>query len=108
MCSQRLETLDPDLRCERASEEGQRSRACLAEAGDPPNASCEEPGRQHASSVVHDDGVDGPEKDSDEGDGDGTTDEGGDEPDHKLESVPSGVSAVRVGEMHSAVVQEPT
>lgn len=37
--------------------------------------------------MVHDNGVDGPEEDADKGNGNATTDEGGDKPDHEFEST---------------------
>lgn len=86
--SQRLETLDTNTRREGARNEGEQRRARLAEAGDPSDAASEDPRREDARGVVHDDKVDGSDEDADEGDGDATADEGGDDsPDYEFEST---------------------
>lgn len=80
--AQRLQTLNPHARRERARDERDERAARLAEARDPADAAGEQPRREHARGVVHDDRVDGPEEHADEGDGDAAADERGDEPDH--------------------------
>ena len=84
--SQRLQTLDPDPARERAGHERQERRARLAKPCDPADGASEQPRREHAPRMVHDDRVDGPEEDADEGDGERAADERGHEPYHELEA----------------------
>lgn len=85
--SQRLKTFDTNARREGAGKEGEQCRARLTEAGNPPDAAGEQPGRENACGVVHDYGVDGSQEDADKGDGNAAADEGGDKPDHEFEST---------------------
>ena len=97
--SQRLQTLNPDSACECTGHEGQEGGAGLAKPCDPANGAGEQPGREHAPRVVHDDRVDGPEEDADEGHGDAAADEGGDEPDDEFEAGRMGVRLRSGGEV---------
>ena len=97
MDSQRLQTLDADLACERAGEELQERGPGLAEASDPANGACEEPRWEDATGVIHHDRIDGPEEHADEGDGDGASDEGRDKPYDELEPALRGKRACKLG-----------
>ena len=48
-----------------AGQKWQERRAGLAEAGYPPDGTCEQPVRKNARGVVHDDGVDGSKENTD-------------------------------------------
>ena len=89
--AQRLEPLDARLRRDGARDEREDGGARLPKARHPPDGPGEEARGEDAAGVVHDDGVDGPEDDADEGDCDSAADERGDEPHHELEAKRGGV-----------------
>lgn len=68
---QRLQGLNPCLRCYGTCNEREDRAACLAEPGDPADGASEQPARQDAPRVIHRNGIDRPQKDADERDGDG-------------------------------------
>ena len=72
--AQRLQTADARLGRERARHEREDGGAGLAEARDPADGAGEQPWWEDARGVVHDEWVDRPEEDADEGDGKGTAD----------------------------------
>ena len=85
--AQRLQTADACLGRERARHEREDGGAGLAEARDPADGAGEQPRREDARGVIHDERVDRPEEDADEGDRKGTADERGHEPDDELQSM---------------------
>ena len=73
--SQRLQTNNPKLRAQCSSDEGHDSAPRLADSPNPAYRTCHEPPRDEAFGGGDDDGVDWAEKESDERDSDGISDE---------------------------------
>ena len=85
--SQRLEAGDPELGREQPGEEREHGGARLADARDVAEAPGEQPAREDAGGVVHQDGVHGPEQEPDERDRDRVLEERGDDPDGHFQPV---------------------
>lgn len=78
--------MNPKARRKGSRKEGKEGGSSKSEAADPADGACEQPGRDEARRLVHEDGVDRSEDESDERDGNGAANEGGDEPDDEFEA----------------------
>lgn len=93
---QRMQTLDTVPLSNGTSQEWNKGAARLTKPTYPTNSSGQDPWGENARGSVHRNGVHGPQKHADNGDGDGVTDEGRNKPDHKLETEKSGVSFAKI------------
>lgn len=82
--SQWLKTLDSMFRRNSPCQERKCSTSCLTESSDPANGTCEKPFGKNASGLIHGNGIHRSQKESYNGDSDGSSNQGRNEPNNEL------------------------